>query len=256
MPDRNESATLHAARLAALQQNAKLLRPFTPLAHLFHMAGFADIEIEPETAHRLALGDVGAQSEVYRCASAAVMGLAVRMLQDRHAAQEVVQDTFVQLIEHGSDVREPRALVGWIRKVAVNLCLMRLRSPWHARRQPSPAEHITGGGVDLWDRDDDAASSTSMEATPDIEQALARLTPQTRAVVWLHDVEGYTHREIGDLLGKTASFSKSQLSRGYEKLALWYQPSTAGSVDGGQPGHVDGKKDDPETNNIRPACSP
>lgn len=217
------------------------------------MAGFADIEIEPETAHRLALGDVVAQSEVYRCASAAVMGLAVRMLQDRHAAQEVVQDTFVQLIEHGSDVREPRALVGWIRKVAVNLCLMRLRSPWHTRRQQSAAtEQITGSGVDLWDGDDEAAASVSMETTPDIEQALARLTPQTRAVVWLHDVEGYTHREIGELLGKTASFSKSQLSRGYEKLALWYQPS----ADSGLPEHVDGKKDDPKTDNIRPACSP
>ena len=215
------------------------------------MAGFADIEIEPETAHRLALGDEDAQSEVYRCASAQVMGLAVRMLQDRQAAQEVVQDTFVALIEHAGEVREPRALVGWIRKVAVNHCLMRLRSPWHVRRnQPSSADPA----IDWLDGDDGATAAGSMEATADIEQALARLAPQTRAVVWLHDVEGYTHREIGELVGKTASFSKSQLSRGYEQLALWYQPERD-QPDAGNT-NLDEKIDGRETDAIRPACSP
>lgn len=213
------------------------------------MAGFADIEIEPGTAERLALGDVVAQGEVYRCASAPVMGLAVRMLQDRQAAQEVVQDTFVQLIEHGADVREPRALVGWIRKVAVNLCLMRLRSPWQSRRMEAQSEQH---GASLLESDDEARSSDSMEASQDIEAALARLAPEARMVVWLHDVEGYTHREIGELLGKTASFSKSQLSRGYEKLAQWYQPapSVAPNL------NVDGKSNDSKTDNIRPACTP
>ena len=40
----------------------------------------------------------------------------------------------------------------------------------------------------------------------------------SRAVVWLHDVEGFTHKEIAALMGKTESFSKSQLSRAYQKL--------------------------------------
>ncbi len=40
----------------------------------------------------------------------------------------------------------------------------------------------------------------------------------SRTVVWLHDVEGFTHKEIAALLGKTESFSKSQLSRAYQKL--------------------------------------
>ncbi|MEM1229596.1 MAG: sigma-70 family RNA polymerase sigma factor [Pseudomonadota bacterium] len=190
------------------------------------MAGFADIQLEPETAQKLALGDAIAQGEVYRCVAPPVMGLAVRMLQDRAAAQEVVQDTFVQLMEHGSEVREPKALIGWIRKVAVNLCLMRLRSPWHSRRLQDDGRADGSGG---WlEQDDEAAASGTMEASPDIERALARLNPETRFVVWLHDVEGYTHREIGELMGKTTSFSKSQLARGYEKLAEWYQPAEPG----------------------------
>jgi RNA polymerase sigma-70 factor (ECF subfamily) len=52
----------------------------------------------------------------------------------------------------------------------------------------------------------------------DLDAALKRLAPLSRAVVWLHDVEGYTHSEIGRLLGRTASFSKSQLARAHERL--------------------------------------
>lgn len=216
------------------------------------MAGFADIELAPDTAHRLALGDSSAQGEVYRRVSPPVMGLAVRMLQDRQAAQEVVQDTFVQLIEQGSQLQEPKALVGWIRKVAINLCLMRLRSPWQARRFQGDPE-----ASQLLDQDDATSAAGTMEATPDIEQALARLSPDMRMVVWLHDVEGYTHREIGELMGKTASFSKSALARGYDKLALWYQPDPNAEAAGESEQQMEATSNDKAaTNDIRPACSP
>ena len=52
----------------------------------------------------------------------------------------------------------------------------------------------------------------------DLEAALGDLPPVSRAVVWLHDVEGFTHKEIAGMMGKTESFSKSQLSRAYQRL--------------------------------------
>ena len=52
----------------------------------------------------------------------------------------------------------------------------------------------------------------------DLDAALADLPAVGRTVVWLHDVEGYTHKEIAGLMGKTESFSKSQLSRAYQRL--------------------------------------
>ncbi len=52
----------------------------------------------------------------------------------------------------------------------------------------------------------------------DLDAALANLPSVTRTVVWLHDVEGFTHKEIAALMGKTESFSKSQLSRAYQRL--------------------------------------
>ena len=52
----------------------------------------------------------------------------------------------------------------------------------------------------------------------DLDAALANLPEVSRTVVWLHDVEGFTHKEIAELMGKTESFSKSQLSRAYQRL--------------------------------------
>ena len=58
----------------------------------------------------------------------------------------------------------------------------------------------------------------------DLERALAQLGDTARAVVWLHDVEGYTHAEIGALLGGTASLSKSQLVRAHARLRELLEP--------------------------------
>ena len=74
----------------------------------------------------------------------------------------------------------------------------------------------------------DPASHPDVQAAAsiDVERALATLPALTRSVVWLHDVEGYTHAEIGRLLGRTASFSKSQLARAHVRLReLLEQPA-------------------------------
>jgi RNA polymerase sigma-70 factor (ECF subfamily) len=52
----------------------------------------------------------------------------------------------------------------------------------------------------------------------DLEQALQRLNHQDRAVIWLHDVEGYRHEEIAAMFGKTESFSKTRLSRARRRV--------------------------------------
>jgi RNA polymerase sigma-70 factor (ECF subfamily) len=61
-------------------------------------------------------------------------------------------------------------------------------------------------------------------AAVDLERALAQLGDTARVVVWLHDVEGYTHAEIGALLGGTASLSKSQLARAHQRLRELLEP--------------------------------
>ena len=176
------------------------------------MAKFADLQLDSGVARALKRGDRRAQAVAYRTLAPAVMGMAMRILRDEGIAQEVVQDTFVELIEKAHTLNDPNAVLGWLRKVAVNHCLMRLRSPWHKRR-------VT---LELVEDVDVTNGSAHLENMQDIESALGSLSAETRMVIWLHDVEGYTHKEIGELLGHTASYSKSQLARGYKKLALLY----------------------------------
>ncbi len=172
------------------------------------MASFADIELEPKTVRGLQQGDASALATAYGLLAPVIMGMAQRILQDRSLAQEVLQDTFVQLIEHGGKLRTPRAVTGWLRKVAVNHCLMRLRSPWRRDRVGQAPEEGADG----------SQAAERLEGLADIERALAALPAEFRLVIWLHDVEGYTHREIAGLMGRSTSYSKSRLARGYEKL--------------------------------------
>ncbi len=99
---------------------------------------------------------------------------------------------------------------------------MYLRSPWNRRllwldgqaEDAAPASTLDV----LMDAGDPHAPASRVGAQIDIESALRRLSPQARAVLWLHDVEGYTHVEIAALYGKTPSFSKSQLMRAHLRL--------------------------------------
>jgi len=172
------------------------------------MAGFSSLTLDADTALGITRGDPVAQAEAYRVLAPKVMGMAQRILGDRGLAEEVVQDTFVSMIERGDTLREAGAAVGWLRQTAVNHCLMRLRSPWQQRRVGEP----------FMEQPDHAQDAPRSEDLRDLEQALSRVGPETRMVLWLHDVEGYTHQEIGKLFGKTSSYSKSQLARGYQKL--------------------------------------
>lgn len=197
------------------------------------MASFADVQLDSGIARGLKRGDERAQAVAYRVLSPAVMGIAVRILQDEGLAQEVLQDTFVELIEHADTLKDPNAVIGWVKKVAVNHCLMRLRSPWSQRRVPVDDDQ------QILERTDATSTAERHDGFWDLERALAGLPADTRLVLWLHDVEGYTHQEIGALSGRTASYSKSQLARGYQKLSDRYRQAQAGDEAGEQ-----GKKDD------------
>ena len=168
------------------------------------MSRFASVRIDPGIVRRLAAGDRKAQEIVYRAYADTVYTMARRVLRDATQAEEVTQDTFVDMIERAAQLRSPDALGGWLRSIAVNRCRMRLRSPWHERREP-----LT---------DDLRSVSDGVGRALDIDAALGRLPRQARLIVWLYCVEGYTHQEIGRVFGHTASFSKSKLARALSDL--------------------------------------
>jgi RNA polymerase sigma-70 factor (ECF subfamily) len=91
---------------------------------------------------------------------------------------------------------------------------MFLRSAWTSRSQG-----LAEGFDDVTAGDNlSHGISRNPDDALDLDAALASLPDVARTVVWLHDVEGFTHKEIADFMGKTESFSKSQLSRAYQRL--------------------------------------
>lgn len=169
------------------------------------MSSFSDCDIDAATLAAARRGERDAAAAVYRIYSGAVYTLARRILQHPESAEEVLQDTFVEVLRHLDSYRGDAPLGAWIRRIAVNKALAQLRSGWHRYARPLEAAGERAGG----ERTDAAA---------ELAQALARLQPAARAVVWLHDVEGYTHREIAALMDKTPSYSKSQLARAHRLL--------------------------------------
>jgi RNA polymerase sigma-70 factor (ECF subfamily) len=156
-------------------------------------------------------GEGDAQAELFRLFGRPVYNLARRLLVKRELAEDVLQDTFVEVLRNLTAFRGEAPFGMWLRRIAVNHCLMHLRSPWQRRRLE----------LDEGDESGMLRSSEYGFDALDLERALENLPPEARAVVWLHDVEGYTHQEIGQMLNATASFSKSQLARAYVRMRHW-----------------------------------
>jgi len=178
------------------------------------MSKFSDIEIDPGIVRRAARGDARAHEIIYRSFASPVYSVCLRFTKVPAHAEDLVQETFIEVMRSIPRFRGEAALGSWIRRIAVTKALMFLRSAWTKRGQSL---------ADDWhDVTEGAVQSHGVSAHPDdamdLDAALANLPDVARAVVWLHDVEGFTHKEIAGLMGKTESFSKSQLSRAYMRL--------------------------------------
>jgi RNA polymerase sigma-70 factor (ECF subfamily) len=195
------------------------------------MSAFIDTDLPDAILARARAGDAGAQEQIYRAFERPVRTLARRLLANRAAAEDVAQDVFVDVLTRLHQFEARGSFAGWVRSIAVSRCLMYLRSPWQRSRrwltQPA-ADAVEREAWGEGEADSGRTVRTDDAAAIDLERALASLNDTARAVVWLHDVEGYTHREIAALFGATASFSKSQLARAHERLRTALQTERVG----------------------------
>ena len=78
--------------------------------------------------------------------------------------------------------------------------------------------------------DEPGGPAMHVGANLDLERAFEVLSETSRAVVWLHDVEGYTHEEIAEQMGRSVSFSKSQLARAHARLRRMLNEDVGGAT--------------------------
>jgi RNA polymerase sigma factor (sigma-70 family) len=180
-----------------------------------------EIEIPQEVLRRACGGDEAAQVVVYTATAPATFALIRRLIANRAMAEDLFQETMMALFQRLSEFRGEAPLGAWLRQIAVSKCLMFLRSPWHRARLQLESDGETAMAYGLGALITPAPAAEGL----DVEKALASLSPTARAVVWLYEVEGYSHEEIGRFFGRSISFSKSQLSRAHVRLREWFEPS-------------------------------
>ena len=168
-------------------------------------------------------GDGGAQAQLYELLAPGLFSLIRRIVGVRAIAEDLFQDTMMTVFEQLHHYRAEAPLGAWAGRIALSRSLMFLRSPWHRARLSfgtlTDAEAVLPAN--------DRSLSPPDPATLDIERALASLSPTARMVVWLYEVEGWSHEEIARSFGRKVSFSKSQLARAHRRLRLWFEPEAS-----------------------------
>lgn len=157
-------------------------------------------------------GDEAAFRTLYRRYTPGLYRFALRLLGGNEMeAEEMVQQTWVKAVEGLGSFRWEAAFGTWLRGIELNCCRATFRRKdfrW----------------LSLDEHSEPTAAVDRPHERIDLESALARLPTGYRTVVVLHDVEGFTHEEIGDRLGISANTSKSQLSRGRRLLRSLLAP--------------------------------
>ncbi|HZP68146.1 MAG TPA: sigma-70 family RNA polymerase sigma factor [Rudaea sp.] len=167
----------------------------------------------PALVRRAAAGDTAAFERLYRDHVGRVYGAILRIVgMDRARAEELTQEAFVRAWQKLGSFRHESAFSTWLHRLGVNTALMDLRG----RRDDETADHETleaaaGGEVPF------CAAERG-----DLERVVAALPPRARAVLVLHDIEGWKHEEISAELGMAVGSSKAQLhrARGLVRRAL------------------------------------
>jgi RNA polymerase sigma-70 factor (ECF subfamily) len=185
-----------------------------------------DIEVDEMTLAQARRGSLPACERIFRSFQQPAYSVAFRICQCPETAQEVTQEAFITVFRKLRQFRGDAPFWGWLRRVVINHAISVLRRSPRREELEFQDYHAPNNG-----------EQDQLGLAMDLEAALASLDNEDRAVVWLHDVEGYGHQEIADMFGKTESFSKTRLSRARARLRLLLEgpgDGIAGEAPGGQ----------------------
>ena len=165
---------------------------------------------ERQLVARVVDGDPAAQRELYDSHVDRIYRLAYRLAGEDELARDFTQLTFIRAFERLGDFRFESSLATWLHTIGVSIALNGLRKVKTARTREAPIEAASSIGT------------FTREAEPDLKvrlrAAIDSLSEKYRTVFLMHDVEGYTHEEIGAALGIPPGTSKTRLFQGRAKL--------------------------------------
>jgi RNA polymerase sigma-70 factor (ECF subfamily) len=188
------------------------------------MSRLGEIVVTPECLAAARAGDAAARGQLYGLVAGPVHAL-IRRIVGPDAADDLFQDTLLRMFERLPAYRGDAPIGRWVRAIAVNHCLMHLRSPWRRARvwlggggTTAPFDSAETGADPFDLLPATAFGSRDASVAIDLSRLLAQLPPAARAVLWLYEVEGCSHDEIARAHGRSVSYSKSRLARAHAQL--------------------------------------
>ena len=168
------------------------------------------VDLPVDVIRRAQRGETAAFKKVYDAFQTPAYNLALKLSQCPEVARDILQEGMLLVFRKIGQYRFDAPFWGWLRKLFINTCLSELRRQKRWQRwQDEPLNE---------EACEQAPATASSGCERDLEQALEQLPPLRRTVIWLHAVEGYTHREIADMAEITESNSRAQLSRARKEL--------------------------------------
>ena len=174
---------------------------------------------EGEAIRLAQAGDAAAFEMLYQLHSRRVYALCLRMVNNPADAEDLMQEAFLQLFRKIATFRGESAFSTWLHRMTVNVVLLRLRKksrPVASLEETTEPDEDTGGP-----RKDIGAPDLRLSGAVDrvnLERSVEKLPPGYRTVFVLHDVQGYEHNEIADIMGCSVGNSKSQLHKARTRL--------------------------------------
>ncbi len=172
-------------------------------------------------ATRCRTGDLAAFEELYRAHGGRLYAVAYRMLGHRDDAEDMLQEVFLTAFRKIGSYRGDSSIGTWLYRLAVNLCLDRIRS--RARRNELRTDLLDGDPAPTHVDDRGIGAVHRL----DLERAIRDLPDGCRAAFLLHDVEGFEHREVASMLGIAEGTSKSQVHKARRRLRSALMPMRA-----------------------------
>jgi RNA polymerase sigma-70 factor (ECF subfamily) len=172
---------------------------------------------EAEAIEQAKQGDAEAFEVLYNLHKRRVYSLCLRMTANAAEAEDLTQEAFMQLFRKIATFRGESAFSTWLHRMAVNVVLMQLRKKGLV---VVPLEDDIETEEEA-PKKDFGAQDLALEGSIDrlrLQNAIGKLPPGYRSIFVLHDVEGYEHNEIAEIIGCSIGNSKSQLHKARMKL--------------------------------------
>lgn len=156
------------------------------------------------------IGDSDARRALYERYGGVLYSICCRYINDRVAAEDILHDSIITIFSKIKDYRGDGSFEGWCKRITVNTALGQIR-----KNNPLDKHLDIDSAITISDND---ASTISQISNNELMESIQTLPDGYRTILNLYAIEGYSHKEIGELLQISEVTSRSQYSRARSKL--------------------------------------